>query len=295
MRRPREIFHLALVTRHDESAVALGRSFTSMLGVLDAARRSGVTQGRRGAAGDRAVRPAVRARPARQGGRARAAWRPRRRRQGDRRPPDGLPRGLGDRVHRARRVVRLRARGSDPTAASSPPSSPPPPAGARAATVSGDGRQSRDFVYVDDVVDALVRVRAARAAGSSSTSAPACRRRCATCGSSSPPTAREPVDVAGAQRRGAALRRVARAGPHPPRLVAVDDAGRGPRRPALSRSRRVTVTVTARERGRGERPAATSGVAMIDGCTTARIPSRSTAPASPASTGSMTSAPAIGA
>ena len=44
MRRPREIFHLALVTRHDASAVALGRSFTSMLGVLDAARRSGVTK-----------------------------------------------------------------------------------------------------------------------------------------------------------------------------------------------------------------------------------------------------------
>ena len=44
MRRPREIYHLALVTRHDESAVRLGRSFTSMLGVLDAARRSGVTK-----------------------------------------------------------------------------------------------------------------------------------------------------------------------------------------------------------------------------------------------------------
>ena len=44
MRRPREIYHLALLARSSASAVALGRSFTSMLGVLDAARRSGVTK-----------------------------------------------------------------------------------------------------------------------------------------------------------------------------------------------------------------------------------------------------------
>src|SRR4051812_26823903 len=44
MHRPSEVFHLALVTRHDMSAVELGRSFTSMLGVLDAARRAGVTK-----------------------------------------------------------------------------------------------------------------------------------------------------------------------------------------------------------------------------------------------------------
>ena len=44
MHRPREIFHLALLPRHDATPIALGRSFTSMLGVLDAARRSGVTK-----------------------------------------------------------------------------------------------------------------------------------------------------------------------------------------------------------------------------------------------------------
>ena len=43
-------------------------------------------------------------------------------------------------------------------------------------TVFGDGEQTRDFVYVDDVVDAFVR--AARGAmASSPTSAPAWRRR----------------------------------------------------------------------------------------------------------------------
>src|SRR6185503_13924863 len=45
-----------------------------------------------------------------------------------------------------------------------------------APRLSGDGRQSRDFVYVDDVVTPSC-ARANVAAGSSSTSAPACRRR----------------------------------------------------------------------------------------------------------------------
>ena len=45
MRRPREIYHLALLPRSTASAVALGRSFTSMLGVLDArAGGRGVTK-----------------------------------------------------------------------------------------------------------------------------------------------------------------------------------------------------------------------------------------------------------
>ena len=77
-----------------------------------------------------------------------------------------------------------------------------PQASRRGST--GDGRQTRDFVYVDDVVDALVRARPA-GAGWSSTSAPACRRRSATCGRSSPRAAaadvrRRPPRRAGALR-----------------------------------------------------------------------------------------------
>ena len=44
LRRPREIYHLAVLPRHDAAPTALGRSFTSMLGVLEAARRNGVTK-----------------------------------------------------------------------------------------------------------------------------------------------------------------------------------------------------------------------------------------------------------
>ena len=44
LRRPREIYHLALLARNDASAAVLGRSFTSMLGVLEAARRAAVTK-----------------------------------------------------------------------------------------------------------------------------------------------------------------------------------------------------------------------------------------------------------
>ena len=42
LRRPREIYHLALLTRHDAPPEELGRSFTATLRVLEAARRSGV-------------------------------------------------------------------------------------------------------------------------------------------------------------------------------------------------------------------------------------------------------------
>ena len=44
MHRPSEVYHLALVTRNGQSAVQLGRSFTSMLALLDASRRAGVTK-----------------------------------------------------------------------------------------------------------------------------------------------------------------------------------------------------------------------------------------------------------
>ena len=109
MRRPREIYHLALLPRHDASPVALGRSFTSMLAVLDAAERSGVAKvvvalpatALYGHPSDREL-PVKEGtldapRSARRGG------------QGDRRAAQRLPRGVGDRVHGARRGDRVRA------------------------------------------------------------------------------------------------------------------------------------------------------------------------------------------
>lgn len=155
MRRPREIFHLALVTRHDASAIALGRSFTSMLGVLDASRRSGVTK-------VVAMLPAT-ALYGHPAGR-------------DLPVKEGVlsPRGVRGVVSKA--IVELLTAyredwGIEFTALAASSVYGPrqrPDGGVVAALaaaaskgvaprLSGDGRQSRDFVYVDDVVDALVR------------------------------------------------------------------------------------------------------------------------------------------
>ena len=155
MRRPREIFHLALVTRHDASAVAFGRSFTSMLGVLDAARRSGVTKVVVALPATALYgQPSGRDLPAKEGSLA--------------------PRGVRGVVAKA--IVDLLTAyredwGIEFTALAVSSVYGPrqrPDGGVVAALVaaaaagaaprlSGGGRQSRDFVYVDDVVDALVR------------------------------------------------------------------------------------------------------------------------------------------
>ena len=155
MRRPREIYHLALVPRNDASPVALGRSFTSMLGVLDAARRSGVSKVIVALPATAIYgHPAGRDLPVKEGALQ--------------------PRGVRGVVAKA--IVELLTAyregwGIEFTALAAATVYGPrqrPEAGVVAAMVaaasrgegpriSGEGRQTRDFVYVDDVVDALVR------------------------------------------------------------------------------------------------------------------------------------------
>ena len=149
------------------------------------------------------------------------------------------------------------------------------------ARLTGDGRQTRDFVHVDDVVDAVARTRQ-RGSG-----------LVVNVGTGVQTSLRDLVAMIGGgaaavvHRRAAgrvgALLRVAGAGPHPPRLGAVDDAcptGSPPRDPprpsALHRS--ATVEFSARigpgsPAGRA-RSAAASGVDITDGVTTARMPGR---------------------
>ena len=155
MHRPSEVFHLALVTRHGMSAIELGRSFTSMLGVLDASRRSGVTKVVAALPATALYgHPTGRELPVKEGGLT--------------------PRGVRGVVAKA--IVDLLSAyrqdfGIEFTALALSSVYGPrqrPDGGVVAAMVaaaakgeaprlSGDGRQSRDFVYVDDVVDALVR------------------------------------------------------------------------------------------------------------------------------------------
>jgi UDP-glucose 4-epimerase len=155
MHRPSEVFHLALVTRHDQSAIQLGRSFTSTLGVLDAARRAGVTKVVVALPATAVYgHPTGRDLPVKEGALA--------------------PRGVRGVVAKA--IVDLLTAyrqdwGIEFTALALATVYGPrqkPDGGVVAALVAaaargeaprltGDGRQSRDFVYVDDVVDALVR------------------------------------------------------------------------------------------------------------------------------------------
>ena len=181
-------------------------------------------EGRRRRSGDRDLRPAGRARPADQGARARTARRAGRRRASDRRPAGHVPRAARRRVHGAwpsssvygprQRpdggvVAALRRRGGERR-------------GRR--TIAGDGRQTRDFVFVDDVVDALVRA-GSRGSGlvvNIGTGAQTSVRDlwALIAGATAP----EPIYGPPAVRRAAALRGVAGPGPDPPRVVAVDRA-----------------------------------------------------------------------
>jgi UDP-glucose 4-epimerase len=155
MRRPREIYHLALLARSGASAVALGRSFTSMLGVLDAARRSGVTK-------VIATLPATsmygypsgRELPVREG-----TLQPR----GVR---GVVAKAIVDLLSAYREGWGIEFTALAPATVYGPRQRPdaavlPAMVAAavdgRPARITGDGRQTRDFVYVDDMVDALVR------------------------------------------------------------------------------------------------------------------------------------------
>lgn len=59
--------------------------------------------------------------------------------------------------------------------------------------VFGDGSNTRDYVFVDDVVDAFVRPPAERATGSGSTSAPGWKPRIANCIRRWPPRSGHPT------------------------------------------------------------------------------------------------------
>ena len=154
LRRPREIYHLALLPR-SAAATELGQSFTSMLAVLEAARRNGV--GKVVVALPATAlygHPSARELPVKEG--------------------PFIPRGVRGVVAKA--IVDLlatyrEAHGIEFTALALTTAYGPrqrPDGGVVAALVSaarqgtqpvltGDGRQSRDLVFVDDVVDALVR------------------------------------------------------------------------------------------------------------------------------------------
>ena len=97
--------------------------------------------------------------------------------------------------------------------------------------VDGDGRQERDFLFVDDAVDAVARAVHASPPPAGSWSAPGRRPASWTWSSSSRPGSAGPASPSGPRpaRRPAAL------GPRPggrrqgARLAAVDPPGRGPR------------------------------------------------------------------
>lgn len=157
-RHPDVIFHLALLPRHDTTPAAQGEAFTSALAVLEAARRHGVAKV---VVALPAValhgHPTARSLPVKDG------------------EPSQLE-PLGVRGVVARAIVdllvssrdlhsieftalalgsvygpRQRATGGVVAAFLDAARS------GRAPILHGDGRQTRDFVFVDDVVDALVR------------------------------------------------------------------------------------------------------------------------------------------
>jgi UDP-glucose 4-epimerase len=155
LRRPDLIHHLALLPRADHDPAAQGAGFTAALATLEAARAHGVTKVVVALpASSLYGRPATKDLPVKE------------------REPE--PRGVRGVVARAiidllanyreREMIeftalalasvygpRQRADGGVAAAFASAA------AEGRAPTIDGDGRQTRDFVYIDDVVDALVR------------------------------------------------------------------------------------------------------------------------------------------
>jgi UDP-glucose 4-epimerase len=158
LRRPDVVYHLALLPRHDASVAAQGAAFGSALAVLEAARRHGVTKV---VVALPAVamygHPTSKGLPVKEG------------------EPSQLD-PIGVRGVVARAIVDLLVSYRDlhaiefsALALSSVYGPRQRPSGGvvaalfdaaangRAPTLHGDARQTRDFVFVDDVVDALVR------------------------------------------------------------------------------------------------------------------------------------------
>jgi len=155
MRGPDVIYHLALLDRHDRSAAAQGRGFDAALAMLEAARAHGVGK-------------VVVALPASAlYGRPSAKDLPLKERELDPRGVRGVvARAIIDLLttYRERDMIeftalalaavygpRQRSDGGVVAAFHRAAVAGVPP------TIDGDGRQTRDFVYIDDVVDALVR------------------------------------------------------------------------------------------------------------------------------------------
>jgi UDP-glucose 4-epimerase len=157
LRRPCHVVHLALLVPATSSVVELGNSFTSMLGVLDACRAASV---------EKVIvvlpatvlygTPSARQLPAKEG--------------------EITPRGV--RGVAAKAIVELltmyrQEHGIEFTALAASTVYGPRQLSQRGAVarlldaaangeparLTGDGRQTRDFVHVDDVVDALARTR----------------------------------------------------------------------------------------------------------------------------------------
>jgi len=155
LRRPDVVYHLAAVPRGRPTAVALAQAFATTVQVLDAARLHGVAKVVVALPASAIYgRPANRALPVKEG--------------------ELVPRGVRGVIARATVELLTWHREQDAvefTALALANVYGPrqrPDGGVVAAfaaaahnggpvTMAGDGRQTRDFVYVDDVVDALVR------------------------------------------------------------------------------------------------------------------------------------------
>lgn len=158
LRRPDVIFHLALLPRHDAAASAQGEAFMAALATLEAARRHGVAKVVVAIPAAAIYgHPSSKLLPVKEG-----------------EPSQLEPRDVRGVVARA--IVDLLVSYRDlhaieftalALASVYGPRQRPTggvvagfvaaAAAGRAPTLDGDGRQTRDFVFIDDVVDALVR------------------------------------------------------------------------------------------------------------------------------------------
>ena len=155
MRRPELVYHLALFPRHDPSPRAQGRGFESALALMEAARQHGVTKVIAAVpASSLYGQPASSALPVKEG--------------------ELTPRGVRGVVARAVIDLMLTYRERDMieftalamSTVYGPRQSPDGGVVAafaaahrdkRAPRFDGDGRQTRDLLFIDDAVDALVR------------------------------------------------------------------------------------------------------------------------------------------